>query len=458
MPYPGGVSIPISTTVLGSFLLALLASGCAREKPASTAARAGGSASVTGPPSLHLLLTIPGEKPNGELGFRFGSPRDVDGDGIADIAAGARFTDLELSQMGTVGVWSSAGGAELAYWEGHTQDALFGQSVLVGPDIDRDGRPDIVASAPNGKYHEIYRGMVYARSALSGRMLWSAVGEPGEALGWHLALAADQNRDGVEDIFAGAPGNGARGMVYLLDGRNGSTLSAFPSSEKDDQFGWYVSVAADLDGDGLPDLLVGAPSTGRDGAPRSGAAYLISSAGGRRLHAWYGREANGQIGEVVAGLSDIDGDGVDDVGVSATFHPNLTKDESRVGEVTVFSGATGKEVFRFRGRQPAELYGRMIAPAGDVDGDGTGDIAIGAPWSRIGDKERAGRFEVRSGRSGEVLLGEEGERAGMWLGWHIAPAEDLGAARERGLVVSAIRGEENGLAGAGALRVYVVRR
>jgi FG-GAP repeat protein len=453
VPYAGGVKLSTGIT-----LIALLACGCAREKPASPTGRAGGNVSTTGAPSLHLLLTIPGEKRNGELGFRFGSPRDVDGDGIADIAAGARFVDLEFSGMGTVGVWSTAGGGGLAYWEGHAQDSLFGQSVLVGPDIDEDGRPDVVASAPNGQYHDIYRGVVYARSARSGRMLWSAVGEPGESLGWHLALAADQNGDGVEDIFAGAPGDGSRGMVYLLDGRSGSRLSAFPSSEKDDQFGWYVCAAADLDGDHLPDLLVGAPSTGREGAPRSGAAYLISSATGRRLHAWYGGEANAQFGEVVVGLSDIDGDGVDDVGISATFHPYLTKNESHVGEVTVLSGATGKEVFRFRGRGAAELYGRMIAPAGDVDGDGTGDIAIGAPWSKTGDRERAGRFEVRSGRSGEVLLGEEGDRAEMWLGWHIAPAEDLGAAREHGLVVSAIRSEEKGLTAAGALRVYVVRR
>jgi hypothetical protein len=401
---------------------------------------------------------IPGTRANGELGFRFGSPRDVDGDGIAEIAAGARFTDLDLTQMGTVAVWSSAGGVELAAWDGLAQDALFGHSVLIGSDIDRDGRPDIVASAPNGRYRGIHRGVVLARSVLSGTTLWSVAGEPDEALGWHLALAGDHDGDGIEDILAGAPGKGERGMVYLLDGRSGSTLASFASNERDDQFGWYVS-AADLDGDGLEDVLVGAPSAGTPEAPRSGAAHAISSAGGRSLHVWRGREANGQLGEVVAALSDVDGDRVPDVGVSATFHPNLTGDERLVGEVAVFSGATGKEIFRFRGRQSSELYGRMLAPAGDVDGDGTGDITIGAPWWKSPDGgERTGRFEVRSGRSGEIILAEEGDRAGLWLGWHITAGENLGAARENGLVVSALRSEENGLPGAGSIRVYAVRR
>ena len=451
----GRALVPIS--FLAPFLPGWLAS-CAGEKSRAPAAAIEGLPAPRGIPSLHLLLTIQGQRANGELGFRFGPPRDVDGDGIADLAAGARFTDLALTQMGTVGVWSSAGGGRIAGWEGPTADALFGHSVLIGPDIDGDGRPDIFASAPAGKYGDVYRGAIRALSAASGRELWSVRGEPGEALGWQLALAGDQDRDGVEDLFAGAPGNGERGMAYLLAGRTGAVLHAYPSPERDDQFGWYVSAAADLDGDGLPDLLVGAPSTAVNGAPRAGAAYAISSATGRQLRAWHGAEANGQLGEMVAALPDLDGDGVVEVAVSATFHPNLTGDPSKVGEVTVFSGATGKEIRRFRGRQGGELYGRMIAPAGDVDGDGSGDIAIGAPWSRAGELARAGRFEVRSGRTGEILLEVNGERAEMWLGWHIAAAENLGTGREKGLVVSALRSEERGLVGAGALRVYVFRR
>jgi hypothetical protein len=444
--------------LLGAALSALFIGSCTAGKPRELKRPAPAAGGQRAAPALHLLLCIQGEARNGELGFRFSSPRDVDGDGIADIACGARFTALEFAEMGTVAVWSSAGGEPLRRWQGRTEGGLFGHSVLVGPDIDGDGRPDVVASAPLGKYQGVYRGVVYAHSALSGKLLWSAVGEPGQALGWQLALAGDQNRDGVEDIFAGAPGDGARGMAYLLDGRSGSTLRAFASPKSEDQFGWYVCGISDLDGDGLVDLLVGAPSTRMDGVPGAGAAYAISSASGREIHAWYGEKAWGQLGEIVQSLPDLDGDGLDEVAVSSTFHPSFNPDPRLVGEVAVFSGGSGKEIRRFRGRQSGELYGRMVAPAGDLDGDGVGDIAIGAPWSRISGKEKAGRFEVRSGRSGEVLLEDQGDRAEMWLGWHIAAAEGLGPARERGLVVSALRSEERGLPGAGALHVYAVRR
>ena len=57
------------------------------------------------PPLLVPVLRIPGEIPKGELGFRFGPPRDVDGDRVSDIAAGARFADFESTQMGCAMVW-----------------------------------------------------------------------------------------------------------------------------------------------------------------------------------------------------------------------------------------------------------------------------------------------------------------------------------------------------------------
>src|SRR5688572_12326628 len=85
---------------------------------------------------LEEALRIPGDAPRGELGFRFGAPRDADGDGVADIAAGARFTDLRETQEGTVSVWSSAGGRRLARWDGDVDGALFGQAAILGPDAD----------------------------------------------------------------------------------------------------------------------------------------------------------------------------------------------------------------------------------------------------------------------------------------------------------------------------------
>ncbi len=447
------------STLFGLLSLSLSLVACARAPERDAPARAATASSPkTTAVSLELLLRIPGEKQNGELGFRFGLPRDIDGDGIAEIAAGARFAALEFPEMGYAGVWSTDGGRELVYWEGHAPNGLFGQCSVIGPDIDADGHADVITGAASGKYFGLHRGVLYARSIVTRRLLWSAVGEVNESIGWDLALAGDQNGDGVEDLFAGAPGKGEEGKAYLLSGRDGSTLRQFVSRETDDLFGWYVAAISDLDGDGRKDLLVGAPARAAGAVPNAGAAYAFSTADGRRLHAWYGASQGEQLGEIVEGLADLDGDGTSEVAVSATFHPNLTGDSPSAGEVRSVSGATDRLVHVWKGAHHRELYGRMIAAAGDLDGDGAGDVAVGAPWSDAGGKSRAGRFEVRSGRTGEVIASVEGDRAEMWLGWHITVGDRLGPAKERGLVVSAVRSEENGLAGAGALHVYVVRR
>jgi hypothetical protein len=163
------------------------------------------------------------------------------------------------------------------------------------------------------------------------------------------------------------------------------------------------------------------------------------------------------FGEMVAGLADLDGDGAGEVAVAAPHRASKPVEEWLPGEVSVYSGATGARLFHWRGRHNGERFGRMIRRAGDADGDGVGDIALGVPWSRNGSFERAGRVELRSGRTGELLASVEGHRTDMWLGWHIEAAAALGAQHEPGLVVSALRSAEDGLEGAGALLFYAFR-
>src|SRR5262249_13084009 len=92
--------LSVGAGLRSALLIALLAAlaSCAVERPRAPTPQPEAHPAAGAAPALALLLTIPGEKQNGELGFRFGSPRDVDGDGIADIAAGARFTDLAFPQ------------------------------------------------------------------------------------------------------------------------------------------------------------------------------------------------------------------------------------------------------------------------------------------------------------------------------------------------------------------------
>ena len=104
---------------------------------------------------------------------------------------------------------------------------------------------------------------------------------------------------------------------------------------------------------------------------------------------------------MVASVADLDGDGRREIAVAAPRTDDHTR--SRPGEVFIYSSATGKELRHWTGTQPGELFGRMVVSAGDVDGDGVEDIAIGAPWFRRGADDRVGRVELRSGRTGATF-------------------------------------------------------
>src|SRR5262249_24854253 len=110
----------------------------------------------------------------GELGFRFGEPLDVDGDGRADVAAGARFKPWHATQQnGSALVWSGAAGALIRAWDGEWQDGLFGHWVLPVPDLSGDGLADLVIAAPHARLGPLARGLIVARSPKTGETIWT---------------------------------------------------------------------------------------------------------------------------------------------------------------------------------------------------------------------------------------------------------------------------------------------
>ncbi len=402
-----------------------------------------------------IARRVTGTTAGGELGFRFGEPLDVDGDGRADFAAGARFTLQQRTlQNGTATVWSGASGAPIRTWAGGWPDGLFGHWVMPVPDISGDGLADVVIAAPHAGVDGRMRGVVVARSPKTGREIWRREETTSENLGWDMALAGDQNGDGTVDLFVGAPA-GDSGRVYLLNGKDGTVLHEYAPSASGGSFGWYVARLGDLDGDGRADLVVGAPFAEDAHGATVGAAWVLSSATGRELYHWIGTDRRGGFGGVVTGVGDVDGDGKEDVAVAAP----ATEDQARTlaGELWIYSGATGKELRHWPGRQPGELFGRMIVDAGDVDGDGVDDLAIGAPSYRRGASDRVGRVELRSGRTGAVLTELEGDGVECWFGWHIRRAPDPDRHGRPALLISSLRHPAGGKKGVGALDLYVLR-
>src|SRR5205085_6061556 len=186
-------------------------------------------------------------------------------------------------------------------------------------------------------------------------------------------------------------------------------------------FGWFVSPADDFDNDGHPDLLVGAMQ-GEDEADTHGAVFLYSANIGTLLRRWDSIDAVSGFGEMVAGIGDLDGDGKGDIAISSAYSADGSR--THPGEVQVFSGVTGKEIRHWSGKQPGEYYGRMITSAGDIDGDGIDDLAVGAPWHKEAGADKVGRVDIRSGKTGDVLADWTGEGAESWFGWNIRRAPD----------------------------------
>ena len=196
--------------------------------------------------------------------------------------------------------------------------------------------------------------------------------------------------------------------------------------------GRAVAAAGDVDGDGVGDLIVGAPQTLTDGAA-TGTATVLSGRDGGVLLLLHGLAEDDRFGAAVGGAGDINLDGNDDVIVGAFLEDSVVAD---AGAVRVFSGRDGHVLLTFAGLESGAQFGRVVSGGGDVDGDGVPDVAIGAPADDSAGLN-AGRVRVYSGAGGTLLLDLSGEQAGDRFGSAVALAGDLDLDAHAELLVGA---------------------
>src|SRR5690606_10136053 len=137
------------------------------------------------------------------------------------------------------------------------------------------------------------------------------------------------------------------------------------------RYGQTLEVAGDSDGDGYEDVVAGLLGLG--GEPQG--AKLCSGRTGAVLHEWTGAPGD-RFGADVAGLGDVDGDGLADVAVSA-WQQDQSFRKVGPGYVRVFSGRTGAEITTLRAEPGLDWFGYGISGTGDLDGDGRGDLIVG---------------------------------------------------------------------------------
>ena len=285
------------------------------------------------------------------LGTAVAGAGDIDADGAADFLVGIPGADAGGADAGQVLLLLGGGTPDAAAdltLDGPAPGAAFGRAAAGAGDVDADGFADFLVGAPGTDGVGVDAGAAYlfrggSTLASTAALDWSGTAA-GEELGAALAGVGDLDGDGFEDLAVGVPGGtgGAAGSgrveVFLGAAEPDAIADAtLAGPAAGDRFGAAVAAAGDVNGDGLADLLVGAPAA--DGiAVDAGRAYLFVGAAPvdatplLELDAAAGGDAHGAA---VAGPGDLDGDGFADFAVGA---PGFDDVRSNVGRVVVGRG------------------------------------------------------------------------------------------------------------------------
>ena len=395
------------------------------------------------------------------MGISVGTAGDVNGDGYADVIVGAPHYGDGQAQEGRAYLYhgSAVGLATTANWtaESDQAGARLGWSAGTAGDVNGDGYADVIVGA-----HMISGGQAYvyhgSAASLTSSAAWTAEGNQISAyLGLAVAGAGDVNGDGYADVVVAAPyydgGQAAEGRAYVYHGSAAGLSTAAnwtaESNQANARFGFSVAGAGDVNGDGYADVVIGAYYYD-GGQTDEGAAFVYhgSAAGlgdnGTPANADWTAEsdqANARFGISVAGAGDVNGDGYADVVVGADLYDGGQTDE---GRAYVYHGSeTGLSTsanWMAENNQAAAYLGTSVAGAGDVNGDGRGDLVVGA-YGYDGGQADEGRAYVyhgsATGLSTTANWTVESNQAAAFFGLPVAGAGDVNGDGYADVVVAA---------------------
>jgi hypothetical protein len=368
------------------------------------------------------VWTFESNRANTYAGYCVAPAGDVNADGYDDILVGAPGYTAGESEEGRVYCFlgSATGISTASPWryESNLAGAKFGTSVATAGDVDGDGYADIIVGAPYatsaGGLASAGRAYIFRGSStgLNTTPAWTRDGDAaGDIFGRSVAGAGDVNCDGYADVIVGAPYvDGGTGLVnagraYVFHGAAGSP-SQSPSwtdtgDHASDQFGFSVSTAGDADGDMFADVVVGALDY-NTGSGDLGAAYVYegSLSGLDAQPIWLEAADNPSTGYAasVATAGDVNGDGFSDLTVGAF---RISNPDSWEGAAYVYHGGPADPPAEAAWSQVGtlnEMLGFAVGTAGDVNGDGYGDVLVAAPY--FGNTSHVGRVWVYNGAAG----------------------------------------------------------
>ncbi len=395
---------------------------------------------------------------------------DVNGDGYSDVIVGAPFNDAGGTDAGRAYIYfggSSMDNTADLILTGSAGGDNFGYSVSTAGDVNEDGYADVIVGAPGNDAGGSNTGRAYIYFGGAGMDniadLIMTGAAAGDVFGYSVSTAGDVNGDSFDDVIVSAYQNDHGGLdagrAYIYYGGEGMDNTAdliMTGAAAGDNFGYSVSTAGDVNGDGYTNVIVGAPYNDAGGTDAGSAYVYTNSLTGTDIpdEFFTGAAAGDNFGISVSTAGDVNGDGYTDMIVGAQYNDAGGTDAGRA--FIYFGGLSMDNIADviLTGTAIEDYFGYSVSTAGDVNGDGYSDVIVGAYANDAGGGS-AGRAYIYFGgasmdNTADVIM--TGETVGDFLGFSVSTAGDVNGDGYSDVIVGAY---QNDAGGTNAGRAYV---
>lgn len=412
-------------------------------------------------------FTASGELPLQQFGFSVESAGDINDDGFGDVIVGAAADNAIFGNKIFIYKGSATGLTTTIFYSDTGQvGENLGWSVGGGGDVNNDGVDDFIAGTYiNGAGSAyIYHG---SGIALPTQAVTLSGENGGDQFGWSVAFIGDVNNDNITDVAVGAPTYSNTGRVYIyygpVVGPTDTPDTMLDGEDSLERFGFSISGAGDVNGDGIDDMVVGAWGNS-DGGSDAGKAYIFYGSGtgiSQGNNDTVIGDSDDKLGTSVQGAGDVNGDGFADVIIGAdTYNAGAPAP----GYFSVYpggpSGLIPTPLFTRQGESNNDHFGFAVTGNGDVDGDGFSDFAVGAHEFDasiiLTDTGKAyGYVACTDGAIvPSLLFSDTGELPFDYYGRSLAIVNDVNGDETDDLVVGAYAGENNLAVTTGKIYAY----
>lgn len=384
--------------------------------------------SPTGIPTTFLYryeLNLAG----GNMGETVRTAGDVNGDGYSDVIVGVKLSDRAVIYHG--GPYSIATTPTTVRYSS-VAGARCGAAVANAGDVNGDGYSDAVIGAPDASNGQAGEGLVYVHYGSTTGLsvapnLTLEMNVAGARFGYSVSSAGDVNGDGYAEVIVGAPNSAGTGRAYIFRG-SAAGLVAAPmltiTGTAGSELGFSVCAAGDVNSNGYADVVIGAP-----GINTAYVHWGTTSGTWPTPQSTFIGPAASRFGAAVGTAGDVNGSGYSSVIIGA---PNYSNGQINEGAAYVYHGSNGGLGFIYNTLLESNvanaLFGTSVAGVGDVNGNGYYEVAVGAPGWASGQAGEGGTFIYYGTPAGITAVGMQTVQSnvvGAQLGFDVNEAGDV---------------------------------